>query len=167
MRSVSLFLLLDTTAGGLMSSTGFHIVTASLLTLFLAVGSLLFLPAHPPVIDPAGMTKRPDTSRPIRVALLNGCGREGLAAVFADRLRRRGYDVLNGQGVNADSFDFDRSVVVDRRGNRALANSVSDDLGISLTTIQIASDPYVLEDIVIILGRDWDRLAISGEDIRE
>ena len=70
---------------------------------------------------------------------------------------------MNGQGDNADSFDFDVSVVVDRKGNRELAERVARDLGIALVISQYAADPYVLEDIEIILGRDWDTLPMAKE----
>jgi len=101
--------------------------------------------------------------RPIRVALLNGCGREGLASQFASALRERGFDVLNGQGENADSFDFEKSVVVDRKGDRGLAKNVAEELGVKCVIIQHAADQYVLEDIEIIIGRDWDTLLLAKE----
>jgi hypothetical protein len=100
---------------------------------------------------------------PIRVALLNGCGREGLASRFAAALRERGYDVLNGQGENADSFDFEKSVVVERKGDRELARNVANELGIKQVIVQHAADQYVLEDIEIIIGRDWDTLQLAKE----
>ena len=106
-------------------------------------------------------TSRPDQS--VRVVLLNGCGRAGLATQFAKILRSRGYDVMNGQGGNADSFDFDVSVVVDRKGNRALAQQVADDLGIDTVIDQYGADAYVLEDCEIIIGKDWDTLSMAKE----
>jgi hypothetical protein len=71
--------------------------------------------------------------------------------------------VLNGQGENADSFDFDKSVVVERKGDRALARQVAEELGIKSVIVQHAADQYVLEDIEIIIGRDWDTLPLAKE----
>jgi len=99
----------------------------------------------------------------IRIAVLNGCGREGLATMFTRNLRNLGYDVVNGWGGNADSFDFDFSVVLNRKGNRKNAEKVADDLGIKEIIDQYSANPYIIEDVVVILGRDWDTLKISKE----
>ncbi len=134
----------------------------SVLIIMLSVGSIFILyRIKPPSAIPSSETARPEQT--VRVVLLNGCGRAGLATQFAEILRSRGYDVMNGQGGNADSFDFDVSVVVDRKGNRALTRRVADDLGIDLVIDQYGADPYVLEDCEIILGKDWDSLSMAKE----
>ena len=89
----------------------------------------------------------------IRVAVLNGCGREGLATTFTRKIRNLGYDVVNGQGENADSFDFDISVVIDRKGKRQKAEAVGNALGISTILDQRSDDPYLLEDVTVILDK--------------
>jgi len=104
--------------------------------------------------------KEPDAR--IRIALLNGCGSEGLALKFADVLRAHGFDVVNGNGGNADSFDFDTSVVVDRKGDREKALIVAEFLGIEYVLDQYSANPYTIEDVVVVLGRDWDSLHITG-----
>ena len=103
----------------------------------------------------------------IRVAVLNGCGRPGLASVFTQILRNEGFDVVNGQGQNADSFDFDVSVVVDRKGFKSKAESVAKALGITKILNQHSDDPYLIEDVVVVLGRDWDTLHVSREDLTD
>ncbi len=103
----------------------------------------------------------------IRVAVLNGCGREGLAVVFSQKLRTLGFDVVNGNGGNADSFDFDFSVVVDRKGNKNNAEAVAKALGIKNVLDQYSANPYTIEDVVVVLGRDWDSLIISKEVITD
>ena len=100
----------------------------------------------------------------LRVSVLNGCGREGLATLFADKIRGLGYDVVNGQGGNSDSYDFPRSVILARKGNMARAKNIADDLGIKLVIDQYAANPYVIEDVVVILGRDWNTLSVVKED---
>ena len=99
----------------------------------------------------------------IRIAVLNGCGREGLATMFTRHLRNLGYDIVNGSGGNADSFDFDFSVVLNRKGNRKNAEKVADDLGIKEIIDQYSANPYIIENVVVILGRDWDTLKILKE----
>ena len=99
----------------------------------------------------------------VRVAVFNGCGRIGLAAVFADHLRNNGFDVVNGLGANADSFEFTRTVIVLRKGDRRNAESVAAALGASLVVEQRSDDPYLIEDVAVVCGRDWNTLKIARE----
>lgn len=105
-----------------------------------------------------------DTLPPVRVAVLNGCGRPGIATAFVEKLRKDGMDVVNGWGGNADSFEFDRSVVVDRRGDRRKAARVSASLGIGEVLNQRSESPYLLEDVVVVIGRDWDTLLFPKKE---
>jgi hypothetical protein len=108
-----------------------------------------------------------DTTAAVRVAVLNGCGKPGVVSRFVRCLRERGFDVVNGMGGNADSFDFPRSVVVDRRGNRACADSVARCLGIRAVLDQRSENPYLIEDVAVILGRDWETLPIPEKEKAE
>ena len=101
----------------------------------------------------------------VKVAVLNGCGRAGLASLFSRKLRDMGFDVVNGLGENADSFDFDISVVVDRKGVRNKAVIVGRSLGINVILDQRSNDPYLIEDVTVILGRDWNTLLTPKEDV--
>ena len=103
----------------------------------------------------------------VKVAVFNGCGRTGLASLFAQKLRDRGLDVVNGLGENADSFDFDVSVVVDRKGARKKALAVAQVLGIREILNQHSDNPYIIEEVVVILGRDWNTLLTQKEDIAD
>ncbi|MFC1561146.1 LytR C-terminal domain-containing protein [Candidatus Latescibacterota bacterium] len=129
------------------------IIVISLISIIILYHSLRSTDLH--------VEKRNSTN--IRIAVLNGCGREGLATLFSGNLRNLGYDVVNGQGGNADSFDFDFSVVLNRKGNRKNAEKVANDLGIKEIIDQYSTNLYIIEDIVVILGRDWDTLKISKE----
>jgi hypothetical protein len=101
---------------------------------------------------------------PVRVAVLNGSGVPGVAASFVRNLRSYGFDVVNGNGGNADSFDYPKSVVIDRRGNRAWADSAAHVLGIGAVLNQRSESPYLIEDIVVVLGRDWKTLPSASEE---
>ena len=81
-----------------------YIVFVSLVILLISAASIaVFFATKPSPVKPPGH----DAEIPVRVAVLNGCGREGLAALCARKLRSEGFDVVNGLGENADSFDFD------------------------------------------------------------
>lgn len=103
----------------------------------------------------------------IKVAVLNGCGREGLASQVSKQLRALGVDVVNGEGGNADSFDFETSVVIDRRRKKEQAELVARTLGISEILDEYSSNMYIIEDIVVIVGRDWDTLKLAKEAVAD
>ncbi|MHB9030818.1 MAG: LytR C-terminal domain-containing protein, partial [Candidatus Latescibacterota bacterium] len=139
---------------------------------FAAWSSLEMLSAVPVGKEPETSAPVPavsisDTLPPVRVAVLNGCGRPGIASVFVQKLRKDGMDVVNGLGGNADSFEFDRSVVVDRRGNRENAEAVAGSLGIRHILDQRSESPYLMEDVVVVIGRDWDTLLFPRKEMSD
>ena len=144
-------------------TTSFKVVISiSLLITVLSIVSLIFLES---AVNAPTEKPRIRVDEAIRVAVLNGCGRTGLASMFADRLRADGFDVVNGMGGNADSFDYDISVVIERKsGADKKAETVARALDIEETIIQHSDDPYIIEDVVVILGRDWNTLLYSKED---
>jgi len=112
----------------------------------------------------SGAVAGPDSTVSVRVSVLNGCGRPGVASPFVRKLRDGGFDVVNGMGGNADSFDYDMSLVIDRCGERAKAEMVARTLGIERILSQRSENPYLIEEIAVIIGRDWDRLLFpAGE----
>lgn len=61
---------------------------------------------------------------------------------------------------NATSFGFLESVVIDRVGDLGRARRVADALGIPDAIQQISDDTFRLEEVTIIIGRDYDRLRL-------
>ncbi len=94
---------------------------------------------------------------PIRVEILNGCEERGLARKVTDLLRRSGFDVVNFG--NAESFDFLETIVVDRSGHMEKTQRVAEVLGVENCIQQIKQDPYRIEDVLVIIGRDFRKLA--------
>lgn len=88
----------------------------------------------------------------IRVEVLNGGGRTGMARRATRFLRGAGYDVV-GYG-NHTSQDNRESVVLDRVGRPDLARSVADAMGIPRVRTEPDSNLYL--DVTVILGRAWD-----------
>ncbi len=141
-----------------------YIIFLSVIILFLSAVSIAVLYSTKP-----SPVELPDTKTeiPIRVAILNGSGREGLAALCARKLRSKGFDVVNGLGENADSFDFDVSVVVDRIGDMGKARYCAEKLGIDEIVEQRVDNPYIIEDVAVVLGRDWNTLYMFKEEDRD
>ena len=107
-----------------------------------------------PVIVPAtpGLTER------IRVSVLNGCGVSQVAARMTRKARGLGLDVIH-EG-NADSFGCLQSIVIDRGGDPEKASQVAALLGIPNWIQQISDDTYRLEEVQIIIGKDYKSLKL-------
>lgn len=87
----------------------------------------------------------------VRVEVLNGSGRGGLALDATRLLRADGFDVVFFG--NARGFDHDVSVVLDRAGDTLRARAVADALGID--SVAAAPDSTLVLDASVILGADW------------
>ena len=124
--------LLDGTLVGL-----FFLIAALALSVALRVG-------------PTG-TGRP--KHQIRIQLLNGSGKVGLAGELASFLRDGGFDVL--EVSNADRSDYRTTLIVGRTEEPGSAKTVADYLGTSHVIQQIGSQEMI--DVTVIVGRDARR----------
>lgn len=110
--------------------------------------------------------RAPDTevARSPIVVVFNGCGVPGSARRVAEALRGAGFDVGNGYGENADSFDYPKTLVVDYVGQSAEAQKVADFLKSPMVE-QISHDPDRFGTVGVVVGADFrERLAqITGE----
>ena len=97
----------------------------------------------------------------IRIAVLNGCGRPNLATHLMRKVRSLGFDVID-EG-NAENFNFHHSLVIDRTGDLQKARQVATAVGIPHYIQQIAEETFRLEDVSIVIGRDYRRLKILEE----
>jgi hypothetical protein len=90
--------------------------------------------------------------RQIRVEVLNGTPKEGLAQAITDQLRRAGFDVVNI--ANAENDSFPETVVVDRAANsRANAILVAEVLRCKNILPQL--EPTSLLEVTVIIGNDY------------
>ncbi len=99
----------------------------------------------------------PPPSREVESVVLvqNGCGTEDIGLRTTRYLRDRGFDVVDFK--NADSFDYEETIVVDRAGDMGAALEVARMLRIPNVIQQIPETPLV--DIIIIVGADHSWLA--------
>jgi hypothetical protein len=92
--------------------------------------------------------------REIRVQVLNGCGVPGAGAGMASVLRQAGgLDVI--EIGNADQFDFETSLVLDRTGDSAPARQVARALDGAPVLRQRVADAQ--SDVTVIVGYDGGR----------
>jgi hypothetical protein len=97
----------------------------------------------------------PSPGRRIRVEVLNGTSRVGLARTATRGLRQRGLDVVFfGTGPSAES-----TRVFVRRGDPGQGRDVVEALGVGRVVIQ--PDTLRRVDVSVLLGDDWrPRLAL-------
>jgi len=129
---------------------GSPLLDATLVALFVLVVALALSVALR--VGPTG-SGRPD--HPIRIELLNGSGRVGLAGELASFLRDGGFDVL--EVSNADRSDYRTTLVVARTEQPGPSKIVAEYLGTSHVVQQIGSQEMI--DVTVIVGRDAGRFS--------
>lgn len=103
------------------------------------------------VLDPGTpVIAEPPASGRVRVEVLNGSGRSGLARAVTDRLREAGFDVVYFGNAAATA---DSSVVLARIEDASPARAVANHLVIG--RVREEPDSTLLLDVTVILGRDW------------
>lgn len=93
----------------------------------------------------------PEDHARVRVEVLNGAGRGGLARHATHRLRGDGFDVVFFG--NAGRFDHARSTVIDRTGEPEWARAVA--LTLAIDSIITVIDSSLMLEVTVVLGADW------------
>ncbi|MBN2357137.1 LytR C-terminal domain-containing protein [candidate division KSB1 bacterium] len=122
------------------------------------VALIVFLVRKIFIVGDAIPTRITGQSEPeMAVEVLNGCGTAGVANIFSEILKNKNYDVVNVD--NADSFDYEKSVVLDRgRQNRKKIERLSKILGISKDRILLIESQSCQCDATLIIGSDYNEL---------
>ena len=92
----------------------------------------------------------------IEIEILNGCGEPGLAAKFSDLLRKKRVDVVRSE--NADHFEYDKTILIQRNENIFAIKHVVDALGFNMDNpeqVFMGIDPNIDVDITLIIGKDF------------
>jgi hypothetical protein len=116
------------------------------------------------VIYPRIQTERDQSvshliSEVIQIQVLNGCGVAGVATQFTSKLRRSGFDVV--ESGNFETFNVEKTFVIDRSGNLENARRVARALGISEENIirEVARGFYL--DATVVIGLDFNQLNLQ------
>lgn len=125
-----------------------------------------------PAVDPPAARAAPSGSEQptppsvdgpaVRVEVLNGSGRPGLARGATERLRAAGFDVVYfGNAGEPRGL----SLVLDRGGNADGARRAAAALGIA----SVRSDPNLarMVDVTVLLGKDWPPKADTATRAQE
>jgi hypothetical protein len=98
----------------------------------------------------ANVADPPPTEGRVRVEVLNGSGKAGLARAATERLRDAGFDVVYfGNAARV----ADSSVVIARSTDDSNARAVARRLGIR--PVRIDPDTTLLLEVTVVLGKDW------------
>ena len=92
----------------------------------------------------------------IQIEILNGCGEPGIAAKFSDFLRNIRVDVVRSE--NADHFDYDKTILIQRNENIFGMKHVASALGFDINNpnqVITAADPNLDVDITLVIGKDF------------
>jgi anionic cell wall polymer biosynthesis LytR-Cps2A-Psr (LCP) family protein len=90
----------------------------------------------------------------VAVEVLNGTSVAGLARRAANVFQSFGYDVVSV--ANADSSDYQKTVVLDRKGRIEAAQRVADLIGCQRVYSRLEESGDLTIDVTIVLGTDFD-----------
>jgi len=146
-----------TGAGGRLQTLALFVTIAAVGALLASLGYGIWQHFHPPAARSTAPVTATGPARPsaptgrVRVEVLNATATRGLARTATDVLRDRGFDVV--QTGNARGSSQDASVVLDRVGNRVMAEQVAAALGIA--RVETRRDTTLVLDVTVVLGKDW------------
>ncbi len=124
----------------------FLVMMAGGALIWSALSQWVLPPDVPQVVEPTA-----DLGR-VRVEVRNAGGRSGMARKATEHLRDLGFDVVFVG--NADWFDQDSTVVVDRVGRLDKARAVAQVL--DATAVASEPDSSLYLDVTVLLGSEWD-----------
>lgn len=134
-------------------NAGLLLVGLSVMVLLYGLATRTLLPSPDPT--------RPSESRDlvgaiIQVEVRNGAGVDRLAAETTHYLRERGFDVVDVG--NYESFQQERSVVIDRVGDPEAARKVAEALGLPADRVRQDIRRQYYLDASVIIGHDYKQL---------
>ena len=95
--------------------------------------------------------------RRIQVMILNGCGEKGIARLYANFLRNKGYDVIDYD--NAKSFDHGNTKIrIHSRDSESFEYKIIELLKIKPDKIEYNNSKNIFYDMTIIIGDDFKLL---------
>jgi hypothetical protein len=96
---------------------------------------------------------------PIRVEVLNGCGKVGLAKKVADFLRGKGYDVRDFR--SAPNFNYKQTQIVVRSSKIEHGQSLAGTISFPKELVKSQKDTTLADiDVTLILGKDYRRYVL-------
>ena len=95
----------------------------------------------------------------VEIEILNGCGDPGLAAKFSQLLRNERVDVVRSE--NADHFEYEKTILIQRNENINGMKPVAKALGLNIENSEkviTSIDPNLDVDLTLIIGKDYSSI---------
>ena len=102
------------------------------------------------------------TGDKIQVEIQNGCGLKGIAKLYANFLRNKGYDVISFK--NASHFNYNKTKLIIHK--KDTSNFISEIVGILQINPNLVSYNYndnFIYEMTIIIGNDYNNLESFDE----
>ena len=104
-------------------------------------------------------------SKAYQIDVQNGTGENGVAADFRAYLKKKGFDVV--EMGNYKNTDVNKTMVIDRTGNKNAAKKVAESLGINEKNIVQQKDTTSFLDATVIIGKDYQDLNPYKEKVKK
>ena len=91
----------------------------------------------------------------IQIEVLNGCGVKGIADLYTNFLRDKGYDVIDYKNANHFNYEKTQLIVYNTKLN---IEDIINRLKIEITDIKYIKRPDIFFDFSLIIGRDFNTL---------
>ncbi|MDZ7372633.1 MAG: LytR C-terminal domain-containing protein [candidate division KSB1 bacterium] len=136
--------------GSTLSTAVIWVLVAVNLVLVASLISRIVSPKNPPRASL-------ESQDSLKVEVLNGCGKPGLAKEVTDYLRNKGFDVVNFG--NYHDFNVRKTLVIDRRSmDLHNAQKVASALGVESSEVLAELNETRALDVTVILGKDYAKL---------
>lgn len=100
------------------------------------------------------ITNQPNLS--IQLDVQNGTGENGIASEFTEYLRNNNIDVV--EMGNYKSQDIEKTIIIDRSGDRNKSKKVAFTLGVNERNIIQQINNSLFLDVTVVIGKDYKDL---------
>ncbi len=108
----------------------------------------------------------------VRLQVLNGCGKVGLAARMADELDSYRDEQMQIRVVDTDDFEsrpVHESFIISREEDRTAARLLAGRLGLNESEViyKAIENNYRQVSVTLVLGNDFESIRLPSEEIKE
>ena len=102
------------------------------------------------------------TGDKIQVEIQNGCGLKGIAKLYANFLRNKGYDVISFK--NASHFNYNKTeLIIHKKDTSNFISEIVDILQINSNLVSYNYNDNFIYEMTIIIGNDYNNLESFDE----
>ena len=131
------------------------VVVVGYLTFSLVTNSIKSKEKNPAqVTDTSKITNQPNLTAQVDVQ--SGTTESGIASKFTEFLRKKGFDVV--EMGNSKYKDFEKTTIIDRKGDKKTAYAVASALGVNESNITQQINKSLYLDVTVVIGKDFKNL---------